>query len=158
MAEIKKTLLIQPFNRGTGGTDEEIRERVNRAIAAYLWDLTGGSGRLPNMTHANLGREVLDACIEIVMRTAIREGYFRLPGGFGSFKVRDLASTQKRLPGGEIVDLIASRSRLRYEEGAAVRELLGMPCKTSYRRKRLRRSKLSERAATVAFPAERKTA
>lgn len=136
---------------GSGGRDGQIRERVYRAIAAHIRDATGGE--VPRAIGSALGREVLDAVIEIVMRTALAEGYFRLPGGFGSFKVQRLKSTAKRLPTGQVVALTSRRSRLRYEEGAAVRELLGMPYKTSYRRKHLRTSKLSERASDIAFPA-----
>ena len=142
--------LIKPSDPVADG-DGLIRERVYRAIAAHIRDATGGE--VPRAIGPALGREVLDAVIEIVMRTALAEGYFRLPGGFGSFKVQQLKSMDKRLPTGQVVALNARRSRLRYEEGAAVRELLGMPYKTSYRRKHLRTSKLSERASDIAFPA-----
>ena len=111
--------------------------------------MTGGE---VSRAGSELGREVLDAVTEIIIRTAIKEGYFRLPSGFGSLKVLQLRSTQKRLPTGEVVELQPKRSRLRYEEGSAVRELLGMPYKTSYKRKYSRQSKLSNRSADIAFP------
>jgi hypothetical protein len=143
--------LIEPSSstKREGGSDGAIRERVYRAIATHLRDVTGGE---VSRAGTALGREILDAVTEIVIRTAIMEGYFRLPGGFGSFKVLQLRPSQKRLPTGEVVELKSTRSRLRYEEGAAVRELLGMPYKTSYKRKYSRQSKLSNRAADIAFP------
>jgi hypothetical protein len=142
--------LIEPF-KTQGASDEEIRKRVYKAITAHVRELT--EGELPQQNSETLGRDILDGVIELVWRTALTEGYFRLPGGFGSLKVQVLKSTQKRLPTGQVVDLTKShRSRLRYEEGAAVRELLGMPYKTSYRRKFVRQSKLEKRAAEIAFP------
>ena len=148
---VAQPLLITPSD-ATGGSDAVIRERVHRAIAAYVRDITGGV--TPKKGSA-LGHEILDAVIEIVMRTALKEGYFRLPGGFGSFKVERLPTGQKRLPTGQVIELNPRRSRLRYEEGAAVRELLGMPYRTMYKRKYHRVSKLTERASAIAFPPRR---
>lgn len=145
----RRPRLIEPSDPGEAGNDGLIRDRVYRAIAAQVRESVGDTARPVGSV---VGRELLDAVMEIVMRTALKEGYFRLPGGFGSFKVQRLKSTAKRLPTGQVVELNSHRSRLRYEEGAAVRELLGMPYKTSYRRKHHRVSKLAEKAADIAFP------
>ena len=137
-------------SRTSGDPESVVRERVHKAIGAYLSEATEGA--VPSSIV--LGREVLDAIMEIVVRTAINEGYFRFPGGYGSLKVQHLRSASKRLPTGEVVKLKEQRSRLRYEEGATVRELLGMPYKTSYRRKFARTSKLGDKSSTTAFPTE----
>jgi hypothetical protein len=147
--------LIEPSNsqptRDDNGSGSAVRDRVHRAIAQHLKTVTEGDIR---HVSSAFGREVLDVVIEIVIRTALQEGYFRLPSGFGSFKVTQLRSSTKRLPTGALVSLTEPRSRLRYEEGAAVRELLGMPYKTSYRRKYHRQSKVSPKALDIAFPDE----
>jgi hypothetical protein len=147
MAVTRNTQPIR-YSDATTEPGAEIRERVYKAIAVHVAELRDGA---TEKTTA-FGRDVLDAVIEIVVRTAIKEGYFRLPGGFGSFRSQSLKSSLKRLPTGEVIELSPNRMRLRYEEGAAVRELLGMPYKTSYRRKQTRRSKLTKQAASIAFP------
>lgn len=143
--------LIEPSRAiPTRDSDGEIRERVYKAIALHIREKTGGE---ISRAGTALGREILDVVVEILFRTAIKEGYFRLPSGFGSLKVTQLRSSTKRLPTGEVVELTEPRSRLRYEEGAAVRELLGMPYKTSYRRRYFRHSKVLPKALDIAFPA-----
>lgn len=141
-------LLIEPSER-LRGSDELVRERVYNAVGTHVLEVMGHPETQKKTR--TIGQEVLDAAIEVVVRMAIKEGYFRLPGGFGSFKVLLLGAGKKRLPNGTIVDLAENRSRLKYEEGAAVRELLGMPYKTSYRRKYARHSKLTQAASKAAF-------
>jgi hypothetical protein len=126
--------------------DEIVRERVYRAISSEIKKLTGG--KPVQRLSKELGRDVLEAVTEIVFAVALREGYFRFPNGYGSLKVQRLKRDPqpKRLPTGEIVDMPPNRVKLRYEEGAAVRESLGQPPKTSYRRRYDRRSKLSNQS------------
>lgn len=139
---------------------EYTAQETGADLAQVMKDARDGAALLPPPSGTTLpiphsrefGREILEAVVEICLRSAMAEGYFRLPNGFGSFRLQQLKNTVKRMPGGRLVALTDRRSRLRYEEGAAVRELIGMPPKTSYRRKYARESKLSSRATEIAFP------
>jgi hypothetical protein len=125
--------------------DEEIREGIYRAASQAMRELTDGKG-IPRISK-ELGRDIIEVITEIIFASALKEGYFRFPNGYGSLKVQRLKRNPqpKRLPTGEMVTMSSKRVRMRYEEGAAVRESLGMPPKTNYKRKYDRRSKLSER-------------
>lgn len=89
-------------------------------------------------TRRNLqaGRDILAGLTEILFTAAIRDGYLRFPNGYGSFKVvRSGSGVPKRLPTGKLIAMSPDRVRFRYEEGAAVREALGLAPKTSYVRR-----------------------
>lgn len=136
--------LIEP-SKATGESDTEIRLRVYRAIAAHVRETTGGVVSMQG-EGLSLGCDILNAVVEIIFRTAIKEGYFKLPAGFGSLKVQELRGTVKKLPTGQLLTLSANRSRLRFTEGTAVKDLLGMPYKWTSRKAYLRKSKLSAKA------------
>lgn len=127
-------------------TDEEIREGLYRAVSQAVRELTDGKA-IPRISK-ELGKDIVEVVTEAIFTSALDEGYFRFPNGYGSLKVQRLKRNPKpkRLPTGEIVTMSPNRVRLRYEEGAAVRERLGMPPKTNYERKYERRPKLSDRA------------
>lgn len=126
-------------------SDEAIREHVFRAISNEARELTGG--RPIQRVSKELGRDLLEAVTEIIFTATMAHGYFRFPNGYGSLKVARLKRNPKpkRLPTGAVVPISGSRVKLRYEEGAAVREELGMTPKTNYQRRYRRRSKLSKK-------------
>jgi len=130
-------------------TDDAIRDRMYLALAAQVIELVKDKTQL--RVTRELGKDVLEGVTEIVFNVAIKHGYVRLPGGHGSLSLQRLKrdAKPKRLPTGEMVTMGANRVRLRYEEGAAVREALGMPRKTSYKRQFARESVLSDRAQTI---------
>lgn len=131
----------------SGESETEVMERVYYALATHLIDVTGGQFRRPTK---RLGKELLKGLTEIVFRTAIKEGFFRFPAGWGTLRTRPLACYKKRLPSGDIVQLPPARQRLKYEEGSAVRELVGRPLRTKYERQFRRRTILTDRALRVA--------
>lgn len=126
-------------------SDEAIRTRIFRAVSQQVRELT--DGRPITRISKELGREIVEAVTEIIFTAALEHGYFRFPGGYGSLKVARLKQNPrpKRLPTGEVVTMRPNRIKVRYEEGAVVREELGMPPKTNYQRRYRRRSKLSKR-------------
>lgn len=129
--------------------DEEVRERLYLAIAAHVIEVVKDK---PNLRIGHeLGRVILEGVTEALFKTAITHGYMRFPGGYGSMKVQRLKrdAQLKRLPTGEMVPMPPNRVRLRYEEGAAVREALGMPRKTSYVRQFRREDALPEKALAL---------
>jgi hypothetical protein len=124
----------------------EVRDRVLKALAHHMVDVTDGAV----IRSRKFGRELLAATVELIFRTAIKEGSFRLPDGWGVLSIRQLYPSQRRIPTGEIVKLPPLRYRLRYEEGSAVRALLGRPQKTKYARQFVRRTKLTKKAMATA--------
>lgn len=133
----------------TPKSDEEVREQTHKAIAAAVTEILnkGTAARVSNQ----LGRSVLEAVTEVIFTVAMRQGYFRFPDGYGSLKVQRLKADPKlkRLPTGEMVPMPTKRVRLRYEEGAAVREALGLPPKTNYVRRYRRGTRLGPRAQDI---------
>jgi nucleoid DNA-binding protein len=117
------------------GEDPEATERI----------VKGPSERIH--LNAQLGKEILAGITEIVFTAALREGYFRFPDGFGSFRVQRLTENPKpkRLPTGQIIPMPPNRVKFKYEDGAAVREALGLSKKTNYVRRYQRESRLSGR-------------
>lgn len=128
-----------------GNDDAEVRAKVYLAIVNHVRELTQGKP-ITRVSYL-LGRNILVGVTEIIMSTALREGYFRLPEGYGSLRVKRLKPNPKpkRLPNGDMIMLPPNRSKLEYEDGAAVREYLKMPPKTSYRRRFQRESALSDK-------------
>jgi hypothetical protein len=92
------------------------------------------------------GKAILAGITEIIFTAALREGYFRFPDGYGSFRVQRLTANPrpKRLPTGVTVKMPTNRVKFKYEDGAAVREALGLSKKTNYVRRYDRESRLSE--------------
>lgn len=125
--------------------DDESRDRLYRAISSEVVELV--RGKVPRVGR-EMGRDVLERVTEIIFTALLRDGYFRFPSGYGSLKVQRLKRhpQPKRLPTGEVVELPSNRVKLRYEEGAAVREALGLPPKTNYKRRFSRESVLSARS------------
>ena len=123
--------------------DEEVREQVYKALAEEVKSIFGEHAPRVNKDHV---RDLLDSVTEIIFRVARKEGYFRFPKGYGSLKVVRLKPNPKpkRLPTGEMVPMPKDRVKLRYEEGAAVLEMLGSPPKTSFKRRFQRQSALAE--------------
>lgn len=130
-------------------SDDETRARLYRAISNHVRDLTGGQA-IPRMSK-ELGKHILEGVAEIVFTIAAREGYVRLPGGYGSLRVKRLKPDPKpkRLPTGRVIKLQSNRSKLVYEDGAAVRDLLGLTPKTNYQRVFQRESVLTEKTRRV---------
>lgn len=130
-------------------TDEEIRERVDLAISAHVADLV--KDREVVRPGRELGRAIFEGITEIIFKVAVEYGYVRFPQGHGSLKVHRLKrnAQPKRLPTGKMVTMSPNRVRVKYEEGAAVREALGMPRKTSYVRQFDRESALSDRVIRI---------
>lgn len=130
-------------------TDEQIRERLHLAISAHVIELVKDKQLL--RPSRELGLAVLEGVTEAVFRTVIDHGYLRFPQGHGSLKVARLKRNpqMKRLPTGEMVPMPEHRVKLRYEEGATVREALGMPPKTNYRRQFDRKSILLGKAEAL---------
>lgn len=105
----------------TGESRRAQQRRLHYAIAIYVQEMA--EGRRPSPT---LGRELLDGVIELVFRTAIREGWLRLPGAWGALSVvHRHPAPWYRSPAGERIKMPPVRSRLSYSEGAAVSRLLG---------------------------------
>lgn len=110
--------------------DSAIKDEVHAVLMAGVKRLTG----------AQINREAAKALVEAVLETllfgAIRVGYVRLPRGFGSFHLRtQTGPLRRRLPSGRLVEMTQPRVRLKYEEGLAIRDLLGKPDKHPHRRK-----------------------
>ena len=108
---------------------------------------------LPDRMRLNtqLGRKVLAGITEIIFTAALKDGYFRFPDGFGSFSVQRLTPNPKpkRLPTGDIVPMPPNRVKFKYEDGAAVREALGLSKKTNYVRRYKRESRLSKKTLSM---------
>lgn len=150
-------------------SEEVRRERVYRAISNHVAELTEAyvaravaryqarlieqgdeatqapDGRLH--LSRKFGREVLVGLTEIIFTAALKDGYFRFPEGYGSFRVQTLTANPKpkRLPTGEVIPMAPHRVKFKYEDGAAVRDQLGLAKKTNYKRRFQRESRLSIR-------------
>jgi hypothetical protein len=150
------------------------RDRVYRAVADHVSTLTATyveaameryrerlatveegqtvlppSEKLP--VEIGLGKELLAGITEIIFTAALRDGYFRFPDGFGSFRVQRLTEKPKpkRLPTGQLIAMPPNRVKFKYEDGAAVREALGLSRKTNYVRRYTRQSRLTERTTEL---------
>lgn len=162
----------------TGG-EETRRDRVYLAVSNHINELTaeyvkdaverykarleaageegaeaGGAIKgPPEKIHLNaqLGKEILAGITEIIFTAALNEGYFRFPDGFGSFRVQRLTENPrpKRLPTGQVIPMPPNRVKFKYEDGAAVREALGLSKKTNYVRRYQRESRLSPRTKVL---------
>lgn len=122
-----------------------VTKRVLLALATHAVDISSGGIR----RSGGLGRELLRGMTELVFRTALKEGSFQLPDGWGVLKVRRTKRVA-RLPTGQVIQMHPLQYCLKYEEGAAVRALLGRPQTTNYVRQYIRRTKLSKNALKVA--------
>jgi len=93
------------------------KERIYEKISELVKDKTdkriGKTG----------GRDVFDLVVAEIFALATKEGTVRLNGGFGSFHVRNYQAGSRRLPSGKETSF-GERSKLRYEEGVVVRELV----------------------------------
>ncbi len=140
--------------------NELTSDYVKKAIKRYKARLAAaakGAGPAPKgppeKLHLNghIGKEILAGITEILFTAALRDGYFRFPDGYGSFRVQRLTENPKpkRLPTGEVIDMPPNRVKFKYEDGAAVREALGLSKKTNYVRLYERESRLSKKTKAL---------
>lgn len=134
---------LPQFSETIKPTDEELRERFYKALSNTAREIFADKRKYSKET----GRLLLEQVVELIFAQAIQSGYFRFPNGYGSLKVQRLKRNpqMKRLPDGRMVPMPHTRTKLRYEEGAAVREGLGMPPQTNYKRRFNRQSKLTKK-------------
>lgn len=165
--------LVSSDDLPTPTTEEARRDRVYKAISNHINEITAKyvkaavdryRARLDAMSaeeraallkgppeklnlNLRLGKDVLAGITEIVFTAAMQDGYFRFPDGYGSFRVQRLTSDPKpkRLPTGDIIQMPSNRVKFKYEDGAAIREALGLSRKTNYIRRYKRESRLSEK-------------
>jgi hypothetical protein len=142
--------------------NELVTEYVREAIERYKERLMAagndpekvkGPQERPHL-NAPFGRAVLAGVTEIIFTAAMRQSYFRFPDGYGSFRVQRLRANPKpkRLPTGVVVEMPPDRVKFKYEDGAAVREVLNLSKKTNYVRRYIRQSKLSPRTQELLPP------
>lgn len=102
-------------------------------IAKVMVDIAARHGAVLNVKIARL---LLDAIVELWIRSAIEYGRAKLPQGWGSFILRVLYTKPQRasrLPTGEIF-MRQPRAKLRYEEGSFIKQMLGTLPKRRYQR------------------------
>jgi nucleoid DNA-binding protein len=101
----------------TAGENELGKEKIYERIGQFVVDKT--SKRIGKTG----GREIFDMVVEGIFELATANKTVRLNGGFGSFHVRDYGKGTRRLPSGTQVEF-DERSKLRYDEGVVVKELV----------------------------------
>lgn len=130
MPKSKRTLKTPALN-----ADRQIKEDIYVAIAKRIQERTGG---------LRPGREFTKALFEMVMdmmfQYAMHAGAFRFPKGLGMLYLKTLQPTRRRLPSGQMMDVLEARNILRYKEGLSVRAALGKPDRYPQRRKPVRES------------------
>lgn len=138
---------LPQFSEEATPTDEQLRERFYRAVSNATREAMTGRTKYSK----EAGKIIFEAITELIFAQAVKAGYFRFPNGYGSLKVQRLKldPQPKRLPTGEMVEMPTGRVKLRYEEGAAIREALGMPPHTNYKRRFNRQSKLSKKTVDL---------
>jgi hypothetical protein len=88
-------------------------------------------GLVKEKTGKNIGRAggklLFDTAIAEIFKSAVKDGSFRFPGGYGALHVRHLneGTKPKRLPSGATTTIGAGRKKLRYVEGNEVKDLMG---------------------------------
>lgn len=146
LAALVETTVIEPpapLSTPDGTPAEEppvANERESLAAAVR-------GAALPTLTlDQTMGKDLLAGITEIIFTAALRDGYFRFPDGYGSFRVQRLTENPKpkRLPTGDVVPMPANRVKFKYEDGAAVREVLGLSKKTNYIRRHPRGTRLAD--------------
>lgn len=101
--------------------EKDAKTAIHEEIAVFVQTKTGKRiGR-------SGGKEIFDTVVARIFGSAVKDGSFRFPGGFGSLHVRHLneGTKPKRLPGGATTVLGKGRVKLRYVEGNEVKTLLG---------------------------------
>lgn len=101
--------------------DSNAKREIAERIAALVQEKTGKKIGVAG------GKAIFDESVRMFFASAVKEGMFRFPGGYGSFHVRHLqeGSKPKRLPSGQTTNIGPGRVKLRYVEGAEVKGLLG---------------------------------
>ena len=93
------------------------KERIYEIIAQFVMDKTakkiGKTG----------GHELFDIVIAGVFEAASMDKTFRFNGGYGSLHVKSYTSGKRRLPSGQVATF-GDRTKMRYEEGVTVKNLL----------------------------------
>ena len=124
------------------------RKRLHKALAVYVMEVAAGRRR----ASALLGRELLDGIAELLLRTAIREGHLRLPGGWGTLSIAHHKPRvpTRRLPDGRRIPVPLTYVRLRYVEGSQVHLLLGRPSRAGHDRRYKALTRLTPKALKAA--------
>lgn len=98
---------------------KEDRDKIIRVVKRVVKVKTGGT--MDDVT----AKLLVEAVVELLVKTTIETGYVRLPGGWGSLHLRELKPTKKTMPGGTVLKVSGDRAVIRYVEGLAAREMLG---------------------------------
>lgn len=138
----KKGLQVDKTGTSVSLTDEEFKDYLHDQIGRLVREKTGVA-----ISRAQ-ARSIFNLATEVVFRRVVEAGYFRFPGGYGSFKLVQLRENAavRTMPGGDKVKPKNRRYKVKYASGVAVMDMLGVnPHK--YVRKTKRPSVLADIAA-----------
>jgi len=104
------------------------KEAIYQGIADFVMEKTesriGRSG----------GHVIFDMVVDGIFGLVAKEGSLRFNGGYGSLHVRNYGAGSRKLPSGSQVKF-GPRTKVRYEEGVSVKDLLKNGGKTTAAKK-----------------------
>lgn len=128
-------------------SDEQFKDWLYEVIDTAVKEKTGRRLTKP------IARKLFQLLFELIFDRIIETGYFRLPGGYGSFALKHLKDLNmvKNIPSieGPVKVEVTGRARIRYTMGVAVREKLGVAPKGKYRRQSRRVSEIEEQRGII---------
>jgi nucleoid DNA-binding protein len=98
--------------------DTEVRLQIYDFLANRFYEERGGI-----LISRATAKAIFETLCDYIFAAVVERGSFRFPHGLGVLAIRQLKSSQRTLPGGEVVDL-PMRPVVRYNEGSTVKIML----------------------------------